>query len=330
MGNALSIIRSIVKTAKLAPYIGPIVGAVHFAIDERRWRARTQRDWAKSYKKSGMVSAPSGFPRPTLHAIASQLCTASQFKETVYDRWCREMRSPVKLARKQWEFVFVLEALRQNGMLSQGRRGLGFGCGSEPLPAVMAKYGCEVVATDLATEEAARKGWVSTNQHSASLDSLNTFGICDNRIFRKRVSFQFADMNAIPERFDSQFDFVWSCCAFEHLGSIRHGLEFVKNSMKCLRPGGIAVHTTEFNLSSNDRTLEDPGCVIFRKRDLEQLRSELVAAGYEVAPFNFNPGSEPVDHHIDAPPYAETPHLKVMLDQYVATSIGLLVKKPHR
>jgi cyclopropane fatty-acyl-phospholipid synthase-like methyltransferase len=212
-------------------------------------------------------------------------------------------------------------------MLADGKRGLGFGCGSEPLPAAMAKYGCGIVATDLDTREAAEKGWVDTNQHSATLEALNEFGICDAGVFRQHVSHEFANMNAIPEKFAGQFDFVWSCCAFEHLGSIRHGLDFVKNSMKCLRPGGIAVHTTEFNLSSNEDTLEDPGCVIFRRRDIEQLRTELEAEGYRVAPLNFNAGSEPVDHHVDAPPYAETPHLKILLEGYVATSVGVVVWK---
>jgi hypothetical protein len=56
--------------------------------------------------------------------------------------------------------------------------------------------------------------------------------------------------------------------------------------MKCLRTGGVAVHTTEFNLSSDAETLEDPGCVIFRKRDMEQLRNELEADGYLVSPFS--------------------------------------------
>lgn len=238
------------------------------------------------------------------------------------------MKSPARLARKQWEFVYTLEALSQAGMLLPGKRGLGFGCGEEPLAAVMAKRGSIVTATDLSTMEAADKGWVMTNQHASALESLNKYGVCPAGQFAERVSFEFADMNAIPEKFTGAFDFVWSCCAFEHLGSIRHGLDFVKNSARCLRPGGVAVHTTEFNLSSNDETFEDPGCVIFRKQDMETLRDELEADGYRVAPFNFNPGGKPVDQHVDAPPYAASPHLKIALGGYVATSIGLIVHKP--
>jgi 2-polyprenyl-3-methyl-5-hydroxy-6-metoxy-1,4-benzoquinol methylase len=306
----------------------PIVGPAQLALYEHYWRVRTAREWSARYTSAPLVIDGNGLPEPSLRDISSQLCTASQCVDDRYRRWCREMKSPARLARKQWEFVYTLEALSQAGMLAPGRRGLGFGCGGEPLSAVMAKHGSTVLATDLNTTEATEKGWVATNEHAATLDALNSYGICDAPRFSEFVSFEFADMNAIPERFTGAFDFVWSCCAFEHLGSIRHGLDFVKNAARCLKPGGVAVHTTEFNLSSNDETLEDPGCVIFRKRDMETLRGELESDGYRVAPCNFNPGKQPVDRHIDAPPYSPSPHLKIKLDKYIATSIGLIVSKP--
>ncbi|WP_322015538.1 SAM-dependent methyltransferase [Paraburkholderia sp. J12] len=319
LANAL---KGVARASKKAPVVGRIFDTVHFAI----WRGRMERDWARRYEESPLVASAAGDP-PSLSRITSQLCTATQFREGAYGRWCREMRTPARFARKQWEFVYILEALSQHGMLQPEKTGLGFGCGNEPLAAVMAKHGAKVLATDLATAEATDKGWVESNEHAATLDGLNDFGICDWPTFRRNVGFEFADMNAVPEKFDGQFDFVWSACAFEHLGSIRHGLDFVKNSVRCLKPGGVAVHTTEFNLSSNDQTLEDPGCVIFRRRDMELLATELESLGYEVASFNFNPGSAPIDHHIDAPPYG-IPHLKLALEGYVATSIGLIVKRP--
>ncbi|MBN3853847.1 methyltransferase domain-containing protein [Paraburkholderia sp. Ac-20340] len=304
----------------------PILGSVQFALYEQYWKVRTEREWRARYAASPLVSTGSDHPEPTLAALTSQLCTASQCRDDIYTDWCQQMRSPARLARKQWEFVFTLEALEQAGMLRPGMRGLGFGCGGEPLSAVMARRGAEVLATDLPTVEAAEKGWVQSNEHAANLDALNSYGICPPIEFGQRVAFEFANMNAIPERFSGQFDFVWSCCAFEHLGSIRHGLDFVKNAMRCLKPGGVAVHTTEFNLSSNEQTLEDPGCVIFRRQDIERLRDELAADGHSMAPLNFNAGRVPVDHHIDAPPYSATPHLKIELEGYVATSIGLIVR----
>ena len=307
----------------------PFVRAVAFSGYNYYWRSRTARDLSRQYKEPPLfLMDGSSYSAPTLIALTSQLCTASQCLEPRYEHWCHEMRSPVRLGRKQWEFVFVLEALSQHNMLVAGRRGLGFGCGREPLPALFAKYGCNIVATDLKTDEAAVKGWVHTEQHASNLAELNSQGICESSIFQKKVGFEFVDMNNIPSKFLVGYDFVWSSCAFEHLGSIRHGLDFVGNTMKCLKPGGIAVHTTEFNLSSDEDTVEDPNCVLFRRRDMLQLQHELELQGYVVAPFNFNPGDTPVDKHIDCPPFSPSPHLKLKLGQYATTSIGLIVCKP--
>lgn len=324
MASIRRAISSIINTSKKLP----VIGSAQLALYDIYWRTRTSKEWSARYTSASLVVNNSDWPEPTLENISSQLCTASQCIDGRYRKWCREMKSPARLARKQWEFVYTLEALSQAGMLEKGKRGLGFGCGGEPLSAVMAKHGSSILATDLNTAAATEKGWVNTNEHASNLEALNSYGICNANQFSQLASFQFADMNAIPEEFTNLFDFVWSCCAFEHLGSIRHGLDFVKNSVRCLKPGGVAVHTTEFNLSSNEDTLQDPGCVIFRRRDMEMLREELEAEGYTIAPFNFNPGKEPVDQHIDAPPYSSSPHLKIKLEGYVSTSIGLIVTKP--
>ena len=263
---------------------------------------------------------------PTLAQPVSQLCTEGQFREAVYARWCREIRELPVLHRKQWEFVYVLQVLEQSGLLIPGLRGLGFGCGREPLAAYFATRGCTIVATDLDAAAAHGHGWVETDQHATRLEDLNDRKICPDDLFAERVSFRPADMNAIPAD-ATGFDFVWSCCAFEHLGSIEHGLRFVRAAMRCLRPGGIAVHTTEFNLSSNLRTIESPDLSVFRRQDIERLAASLTATGHRVAPLNLHPGAGPIDRYVDLPPYRNEPHLKLRLNQFVLTSIGLTVHK---
>ncbi len=108
----------------------------------------------------------------------SQLCTARQFAEAPYREWCRAIREPPTLHRKQWEYAWLLQCLERSGKLQPGRRGLGFGCGREPLAAAMAARGCEIVATDLDQEMAAGHGWIETGQHAQRLDDLNERGIC--------------------------------------------------------------------------------------------------------------------------------------------------------
>jgi len=215
-------------------------------------------------------------------------------------------------------------------MLECGRIGLGFGCGREPLVGLLAKFGCKVTATDLETEAARQRGWVSTNQHTSSREALYEVAseYVSGNLFDSNVKFQYLDMNAIPDELHDQFDFAWSACALEHLGSLRRGVEFVKNSVRCLKPGGIAVHTTEFNLSSNEETLESLGCSVYRERDIRELIEELREAGFEVAPLNLNTGDGRVDKHVDLPPYGFSPHIKLMLEGFVVTSIGFIIRRP--
>jgi 2-polyprenyl-3-methyl-5-hydroxy-6-metoxy-1,4-benzoquinol methylase len=268
----------------------------------------------------------SGQPEPSLESPTSQLCTENQFREPRYAQWCAELKEARLHHRKQWEFVFILEVLRQHGMLDEGRRGIGFGCGREPLAAAMAQRGCDILATDLGATSAAGRGWIETAQHAAALDDLNERAICDPEHFRERVRFRAEDMNRISPDLEG-FDFVWSSCAFEHLGSIAHGLRFVENAMRCLAPAGIAVHTTEFNLTSNYRTVESKDLVIFRKHDIEDLVRRLQRAGHRVLPLNLNPGSGPLDRHVDLPPYKQEPHLRLLLGEFVITSLGLIVRR---
>jgi cyclopropane fatty-acyl-phospholipid synthase-like methyltransferase len=209
-------------------------------------------------------------------------------------------------------------------MMSPGRRGLGFGVGQEPLVAVMAARGSSVVATDLDSEEATKQGWADTGQYAATLEALNGRGICPADRFSALVKYRVADMNKIAPDLVG-FDFVYSSCAFEHVGSIELGLQFVKNSLKCLRPGGIAVHTTEFNVFSNDATIDHQQTVLFRRQDIDRLAADLTSQGHEIV-LNYNTGSGPFDRHIDVPPWSGI-HLKLQLEQYVTTSLGLLIQK---
>lgn len=256
----------------------------------------------------------------------SRLCNEEQLLTEDYAFWCGEFGQQPARHRKQWEYVFICKVLHERGLLAPGRRGIGFGVGSEPLPALFARYGSEVVASDLGLDAAVAAGWQNGNQHAQGIDQLNKLGLCPPDEFRRRVSFRVEDMNAISPDLHGGFDFTWSSCCFEHLGSIEHGLRFVEESLKLLKPGGIAVHTTEFNLSSNDDTVFEGGCVIFRRRDIDRLAQRVTAQGHRIC-LDYTEGTLPGDLHVDVPPYTQSPHLRLLLQGFVSTSIGLVVQK---
>jgi hypothetical protein len=261
--------------------------------------------------------------------LQSCLCTQAQLQSATFQQWARRMQLWFGgIHRKEWEYCYIAQALYERGMLQPGRRGLGFAVGQEPLAALFASHGCEIVATDMDQEAARQSGWTQTNQHAASLDVLNEKGICAPDAFRRLVSFRVLDMNHIPPDLTG-FDFAWSACSLEHLGSIELGKRFISTMLQCLKPHGIAVHTTEFNVSSDTRTVERGGTVLFRRCDVEDIARSLLARGHQIE-LNFDPGDGAADRHIDMPPYSADMHLKIQLGEYVATSLGLIIEKSQR
>lgn len=259
--------------------------------------------------------------RPNLQDISSQACTADQFSESNYLRLSREITQEPRFHRKQWEYIYILRALEQFGLMRPEATGIGFGCGKEPIAAVMAKNGLCVTVTDIPPMQSGDSHW-----GSQSVMDLFYGGICSERQFVNQVSFRAVNMNDIPEDL-GLFDFVWSCCALEHLGSLKAGMDFIVNSTKCLKPGGLAIHTTEFNVSSDFDTLESPGLSLYRRLDFVELQNRLCDLGVSTLPMNFYTGNLPEDKYVDLPPYEQKVHLKLQIEQFVLTSFGLVIRK---
>lgn len=260
--------------------------------------------------------------RPNLETVTSQACTASQFNEPTYKRLCAEIKQDFLFHRKQWEYIYILRAVEQFCMLQPGRIGLGFGCGKEPLAAVMAKRGANVICTDIEPVEKGDAYWGST-----SVKDYFYEGICSWDEFESHVSFRPVDMNAIPDDLGLH-DFIWSSCALEHLGSLKHGIDFVLDANKCLRTGGIAVHTTELNVEGEEKTFESVGLSLYRKKDILDMKALVEAQGDFFLPINFDMGDSELDKYVDLPPYNRNKHLKLMVEnKYVTTSIGFIIIK---
>lgn len=288
----------------------------------------------------GVMARPSGMMRdiyvpllpiadlaPQANYMAYSTCSAADFLDPRFTATSLLLRNQPRFHRKLWEFVYVHHQLDAAGVLAPGRRGVGFGVGTEPLPAVFAARGAEILATDAPVDIGQAAGWADSAQFAAGKAALPRDGLCDEVAFERLVDFRHVDMTAIPDDV-SGFDFCWSACCFEHLGSLQAGLDFVEQTVeRVLKPGGVAVHTTEFNLSSNDATLETGGTVIYRRRDLEGLIERLRSRGHEVTPLRIAPDSHPMDGWVDIPPYSSDAHLKLALGQFTCTSVGLIVRR---
>jgi hypothetical protein len=253
--------------------------------------------------------------------------------------WCSELKIPVIFHRKIWELAYVLQAIYEHGSIQPNARGLGFGCGAEPIPSYLAQQGVSVTVTDQAPEGVRAQGWINSREHASSLEQVYHSHLVSRDVFETNVSLKYVDMNNIDEDL-TDYDFCWSICAFEHLGSIKHGLDFIENSLKTLRPGGLSVHTTEFNFSNDKETIDNWNTVLFQRRHFLELKERLESKGHIVAPLDFNVGNMPLDKFIDVPPFHHdfqeniardwaggVAHIKLCVDGFPSTCFGVIVTK---
>ena len=252
-------------------------------------------------------------------------CSTRDFYHPQFMRYSAMVGHPVPFYhRKLWEWVYCLHHAHASGAVRPGNRGLVFGVGSEHIPAPLAKAGMAITATDAPPEIGAN--WTGGGQFSTALATIPNLDM-ERAAFERQVSFEPCDMNDITPSLTG-FDLCWSSCALEHLGTLRKGIDFIINSVeKTLKPGGVAIHTTEFNLSSNAETLDSGWCVLYRRRDFDDLVTELRDRGHEVDTFAVAPDSTVIDGFVDRPPYVQKPHLKLELEGFVTTSAGIVIRR---
>ncbi len=252
--------------------------------------------------------------------------------EAMSGPWRPESLHDYQYTRKSWEWCVIAELLDRHGVLSDGRTGIGFAVGKEPLASVFARAGAQVLATDLAASDSGSQRWAMTDQHAAGVDALWHSKIVDRDLFTERVRFAHADMRDLSTLAgEGPVDFIWSSCALEHLGSLGAGIEFVLESAKLLRPGGLAVHTTEFNVSSTLDTVETGGNVLYRESDIGDLAERLRAAGYRLRPIEFDIGDHEFDRRYDVEPFFTTAggqHIKLLLEGHITTLLVLTIDAP--
>jgi hypothetical protein len=270
--------------------------------------------------------------------LLSTVCRYEHFFSDWYQRWAPRLKldtpdldpnsATATLQRKAWEWCAVSQALEEREMLRPGRSGCGFAVGTEPLPSAFASRGVSILATDQPLAENA-SAWATSNQHAASLDALYKSELIDPDTFKRNVQFKPVDMRELNLPWREKFDFIWSSCSFEHLGSLELGMTFVLTAMELVKPGGVAVHTTEFNLSSNLDTVDEGFNVIYRRQDLERLDARLRRLSCALAQLDLYGGDHRYDIEFDYPPYFThgRQHVKLLLDGYVSTSVVLIIRK---
>ena len=254
--------------------------------------------------------------------LKSSIARPSDLDSPNFRRWRAVIGEQQPETRKVWDWCYIAQALAERDMLGPGRHGLGFAVGREPLSSLFASLGCKILASDQPVEQAAGTGWIEGGMHASGLEALNERGLCEPERFGQLVQFRALDMNHIPDELRG-FDFLWSAGSFEHLGSHDSGIRFVENSLRCLRPGGVAVHTTEFNLGNDHGVALDPTVMLYGRFDLNALAYRLQSWGHLMEPLVFDIGHSEEDWQVYQPPR----YLKMRRVGYVFTAIGIIITK---
>jgi hypothetical protein len=313
------------------PRVAAILRRVPILREVRWWQRLSWRADHLQANQALIARHLCGTPAPTLpedpgFGTTSALCREDHFRLPEYHRWCAALKLQPVFQRKQWEFAWLLAALERAGMLRPGVRALGFGVGREILPAFFAARGMQVTATDQSLTSAQGTGWIGYGQHASGLAALSHPQVVADGELERLVSFRTVDMNHIPDDLTG-FDVVWSACALEHVGTLDLAVAFIERSLACLRPGGVAVHTTEFNCTSDEHTITKGLTVLFRRRDLVALSERLAHQGHVMAPLALEPGSGFLDRYVDMPPFNQDASLRLLLERHVAASVGILIRR---
>lgn len=222
--------------------------------------------------------------------------------------------APARFHRKVWEFNQTLYGLRKLGRLTPGSVALGIGCGHEELMYFLANRIARVVATDL--YEGSYLGGESDADVLEHPAKYAPFNFREDHLEVRR-------MNGLAlDAADGSFDFAFCLSSIEHFGTVRDKRQAFREMFRVLKPGGVAVVTTEVVLNRLGR-----GAQYFPLRTLLSL----------VADAGFTLDRAPdlrVEREHAAPPLAlpmdtfTTPHVVLRNFHTIYTSVALFLMKP--
>jgi SAM-dependent methyltransferase len=223
---------------------------------------------------------------------------------------------PTRLHRKEWEFAQGVYGLRKLRCLGPDAAALGLGAGAEPIIFFLAGRLRRVVATDLYAGDFSRQE--ADPRILRDPEPFAPFSYHRDRLEVRRM-----DATAIDYAPES-FDLVFSFSSFEHFGSRRAQRACLGEIRRVLRPGGVAVLTTEVILNAWGRHGD-----YFRLTEL--LDDMIPAAGLRLAggDFHFVTSRATLEGLIRLPHEIERrPHLVLRRWRTYFTSAAFFLEKP--
>lgn len=97
--------------------------------------------------------------------------------------------------------------------------------GKSPFRRFLPRTGC-ILWRLTSTSRGSREAWATTGQLGDSLKAIHWPKVLSEADFGARVTYEIIDMRDLSALPREAFDFGWSSCSFEHLGTLEAGLRF--------------------------------------------------------------------------------------------------------
>jgi SAM-dependent methyltransferase len=258
-------------------------------------------------------------PATTEGPALNKVCDRSDWEHPAWRQALKDLgyiHDPARLHRKEWEFAHAVYGLRRLRCLSPDATALGLGAGGEPIIFFLAGRLRRVVATDLYagpfSEQEADPRMLGDPEAFAPVS-----------YHRDRLEVRRMDATAIDYPPES-FDLVFSFSSFEHFGSRRAQRACLAAIHRVLRPGGVAVLTTEVILNVWGRHGD-----YFRRAEL--LDDLIPGAGFRLAgdDFRFATSRATFEGLVRLPREVDRrPHLVLRRWRTYFTSAAFFMEKP--
>jgi SAM-dependent methyltransferase len=174
----------------------------------------------------------------------------SEIKEALTE--LQKLSSEGFIHRKDWEWALGIIAMRRFGKLNEKSTAIGVGAGTEPVPFYLANKVKHVYATDLYGQN---EGWkrAAPSDFPENPKKYAPFPYKEDALTVLR-------MDGTKLEFPSEsFDTAFSFSSIEHFGDSGDGknnhsgaLRSLKEMERVLKPGGLAVITTEYIINDKE------------------------------------------------------------------------------
>ncbi|MCP2520851.1 methyltransferase domain-containing protein [Candidatus Aminicenantes bacterium AC-708-M15] len=249
----------------------------------------------------------------------NKICQVADLENEEWQNVLKEIKCKIDkndFHRKIWEYVQIIYCLKKLKSLTPQSICLAIGAGREPILYYLTYKVKKVYGIDL--YEGIFFGREDEPDIPTSVGKYAPFPYREDKLCLMR-------MDALNLEFpDNFFDFIFSASSIEHFGNKRKILRAVKEMYRVLKPGGVAVITTELKL--NMLATASPGVKLFKLEELLKITRE---AGFTIQDnFDLRIEEEYLRNWIKLPEEIyKRPHVILRFFNSIFTSINVVLLK---